>query len=50
MLVCALSALVVRTMSASAQWITIAIWAAVYFFIMIAVHQLEARRDIAMTR
>ncbi len=49
-LLCALSALVIRSMTPSAQWITIAIWVAVYLFIMIAVHQLEVRRDVAMTR
>lgn len=50
MSLCALSALLARHLSTPGQWLIIAVWLLVYLAIMLAVHQLEARRGAMMTR
>jgi UDP-N-acetylmuramyl pentapeptide phosphotransferase/UDP-N-acetylglucosamine-1-phosphate transferase len=50
MSLCVLSALLARYLSATGQWLIIAIWLLVYLAIMLAVHQLEARRGAMITR
>jgi UDP-N-acetylmuramyl pentapeptide phosphotransferase/UDP-N-acetylglucosamine-1-phosphate transferase len=50
MFLCVLSALFVRYLSPSAQWVLISIWLAGYLAIMLAVHQLEARGETLTSR
>ncbi len=50
MILCVVSALVARYVSPLGQWFIIGIWLLGYLSIMLAVHQLEARRETLITK